>query len=746
MALSLERHIQAKFNDVKRRNGTGEYHYFTVNVNLDTDIVTFRSFELTQLNNNSLTTTAGTGIIIITSLNHGYKDGDLVEIIGAKRTSGIPASTLNGSFTITFISTNQFSYEVNVNAVESIDGGGNTLKTGKGAPFQLQFGDFDDTIGPLQLGFPPENSSDLLNNPTILNPLSMSILDITDVTVGSKTVITSPNHGLSTSILLDVLTISAGNPTIITTSTVHNLVTGDTVVITGANTVPDIPENNIFIVTVLTVTSFSISFSTTGSGNIGIVKVGGDKIKLYNLILNPVLEESNTSNIFLCEPHLSDPVNKIEIDYESFFVESTSIAGAYMGTSKIIVNHTGHGFNTVTNITDNGAGKVKVTTLLDHGFIGTIQTITVINNGGLNLAEITVVGHGLNTGDSVTIDGSDSIPLIDGKHFITKISNDVFTIVSVGGVTTPGTTGTLKNGDQVTLSSTDSVPKVDGSYNRIEYLSPTEFNILNNDPEDIFPTGLSTDGTTGVVGVNNEVLLYRAEGDPIESTHIGGIRISEINNNKRPVNRIIDENNYEIIIPDEYSDEIITGGGNSMRVSSEKHGLNFKQTNTSDGERLYRAITLEGENYSFLTSPGLGTVSNSESIPDVFAKMIWVEPPGIMTFSSYVSEAKVFDESPLPELSEMRFTVRAHGNRLYNFNDVNYSFSLKIVEYLDQLKDVGMSTQRGVRDYSSGSGEPLNVGLGKLGSDSKTSRETGPNKVQEMFARRGAGGTLPGNG
>lgn len=745
-ALSLERHLIGKFRDVKRRNGSGAFHYFTVDVNLDTDIVTCRSFELTQLPNNPLTTTAGTGIITITSNNHGYVDGELVEIIGARRTSGIPASTLNGSFIITFISTNQFSYEVNVNAVESIDGGGNTLKTGKGAPFQLHFGDYTDTIGPLQLGFPVENSSELLNNPSVSNPLSMSTLDITDVTVGTKTVITSPSHGLTTAILLDVLSIAAGNPTIITTTTAHNLITGDVVVITNTNTVPEIPANNNFSVTVLTTTSFSISFSTTGSGSSGVVKFGGDKIKLYNLILNPVLEESNTNNIFLAEPHTSDPTNKIEIDYESFFVESTSIAGAYMGTSKIVVNHNAHGFNTVTGIENNGSGKVKITTQLNHGFIGTITTITSIVDGGTNIATVTVTAHGLNTGDDITIEGSDSTPSIDGNHFITKLDNDSFNIVSVGGVTVPGTTGTVKNGDKVTLTGTDSVPTVDSTYNRIEYVSDTEFNILNLDPNDVFPTGLTTPGTTGIVGVNNQVILYRVEGDPIESTDIGGITISEINNNKRPLNRIIDDNNYEIIIPDEYSDEIIVGGGDSVRVSSEKHGLNFIQSNTSDGERLNRSITLEGENYAFLTSPELGTVSNSESIPDVFAKIIWVEPPGIMTFSSYVSEAKVFDDSPLPELSEMRFTVKAHGNRLYNFNEIDYSFSLKIVEYLDVLKEAGLSTQRGVKDYSSGSGEPISVGIGRLQGDKPINRSTAPTKVQEVIARRSGGGTLPGNG
>ena len=50
---------------------------------------------------------------------------------------------------------------------------------------------------------------------------------------------------------------------------------------------------------------------------------------------------------------------------------------------------------------------------------------------------VTVTGHGLASNDTVVIEGSNSVPSIDGTHVITKTGNDAFTIPVT--VTTAGT-------------------------------------------------------------------------------------------------------------------------------------------------------------------------------------------------------------------------------------------------------------------------------------------------------------------
>lgn len=63
---------------------------------------------------------------------------------------------------------------------------------------------------------------------------------------------------------------SMANPTVVTTTVSHNLVTGDAVNITGSNSTPVINGN--WIVTVLSSTTFSIPINVTGAGTAGVLK------------------------------------------------------------------------------------------------------------------------------------------------------------------------------------------------------------------------------------------------------------------------------------------------------------------------------------------------------------------------------------------------------------------------------------------------------------------------------------------
>lgn len=63
----------------------------------------------------------------------------------------------------------------------------------------------------------------------------------------------------------------------------------------------------------------------------------------------------------------------------------------------------------------------------------------VISNTLANPTVVTSYGHGLQTGDSITISGSNSTPTIDGARTVTRISDDTFSVPV--NVTTAGTAG-----------------------------------------------------------------------------------------------------------------------------------------------------------------------------------------------------------------------------------------------------------------------------------------------------------------
>jgi hypothetical protein len=706
-ATSLTKELIDKFGTKKRRDGTGQFHYFDVKIDLDTDIVTLRSFIINDITNNPVSTSEGSGIVTITSPNHGFVNGELVEMIGVKKTGGIPSATLNGSFNITFVNTSQFSYEVNINAIKSVSEGGNEVKTGKQAGMQLLWGIYKDVIGPLNLGYPNENSSDRMN--TVLeDPFTTKTLQITDVSVGDPVVITSPNHGLLTSTNLVIIGITAGNPTEITISTSHGLETGDEIIISDSDSTPLIDSTITYKVTVTSVTKFTIPLNINTQGTTGTLKIGGEKVLIRNLILLPPLIDANTNEIFLAETNASDPVNKFNIDVFATAVTGESIPDSYIGTSQMTVTHNIHGFNNIISAQDNGGGIVKVTTEQPHVFSGTVRTITSIEASiTINIVEITSAGHGYNTGDNITISNTNSTPVINGIFYITRVDDDMITITLTGSVSGDGTSGTMKNGSQVTITGSNSTPNIDSTYNRIEYISSTEFNIYNNDPEDVFPTGLSTDSTKGILGVSNSVIYYRLKGETEDSVKVAGIKLTGINSKTHEIEEIIDINTYLIRIKDNYATETKDVGGGLSRVFSEKHGMDFKQTNTTDGETLNRSVTLEGENYVFMVVPTLneGTLTSSSGLESIFAKILLSEPPNTLMFNTFLSNAKVYEETPLATLNEIEFQIRNNDGTIYNFNDIDYSFSLEIVEYIDILEESSFSSRRGVVDISSKVGE-----------------------------------------
>lgn len=194
-ASTLQTEIQTEMSLVRRQQGSsngnsviGDYHYFVVTLNIYTDIVTIISLTLTQLGNNPFAVSGGSGVITVTTIKpHGLVSNNQVYIVGANATSGIDSSVLNGFQLITYINTKSFSFQVNVNAAQNVSGGGNLVKIGIQAPFQLLWGDQSNTVAQ-NIGFPLENSSQLIqSNVTSLQNLYQMVINTTTVHGLSRT-------------------------------------------------------------------------------------------------------------------------------------------------------------------------------------------------------------------------------------------------------------------------------------------------------------------------------------------------------------------------------------------------------------------------------------------------------------------------------------------------------------------------------------------------------------------------------
>ncbi len=758
-ASTLTERASLDLSKIKRRNKQGQLHYFSVSVNLDTDVILFDSVITTQLPNNSLSTTSGSTTITVNQNGHGFKTGDRVKMIGVKNLSGITGSLLNGDFEVNVLDFNTFTYETTIRANETKDGGGNTIQTGKDAPFRLLF-NTDNTRIQFNIGFPDENSTDPINSVDPITTKSLEVLDITKISSTKLRITTSINHELDTCNIISISNISTGNTPKITTSTEHGISLPQRVLIRNTNSSPRI--NGTFYV----IPSGPFTFNLVGkgisiAGTTGEILYGGDQIKIFNLRCVPNIN-SVSSGIFFVE-NIPFP-NQFDISFMVDTIDTNSVAETIIGTSQVIVNHPSHGFNNITSITNTAINFASIGTFIPHNFFGYRQNNIDIVDGPstTNTVDINLANHRLSTSDTVIIKNSTTIPIVDGTYKIQVVSLDTIRINFVHSTFTAGQ-GTVIVGDRIPLTKTNSLPRIDGIYNihnrlvitdittgtltstittdvphnwvvgdivsitetnstpdingnhtiqtilsttsfEIDLInsvvSPGNFGIIVNKTRFEIETGviLTSPGINpaGIIMRDHKVIHYRIEPKINSENHIGGLPLSILNGTERPISKLINVDNYLLRVED-FANETVIGGGENVRVSSRIHGFRSIQANTFSGTSegtLYRSISLEGQNYLYLVCPGLDTVLNSSNIPNVFAKILLSESPGLMIFNSFVSTEKEFDY-PIPKLDTLDLKILTPEGYLFNLNDINYALSLEITELADYLENTYVSSQTG---------------------------------------------------
>jgi hypothetical protein len=744
---TLQNEIQSKLNDVKRKNISNDYHYFVSNLDIDTDVVTFTSLNLKQLPNNPFQSSLGSGVILVTFNNHGFYTNDFIYIVGAKAVAGISSSVLNGFQKIIRIDASKFTFEVNVQAAETVIAGGNVVKAGIKLPFQLLWGENNFTVAQ-NIGFPLENSSQLINTNVyrLDNIVQMDIelsyahgfdytynyigenasvgelsggtfnqvgqYQITNlpdstrvrVLVTSETVITSLINNASANYfkfgnkLIPIASYSKYGiqSFLVTTYTTHNYDLKDTNTnITLSNTtdpsisddesydgiysIQSIPSSTTLILpgvlgtqnthttniygtlprkTPLTtwVTNISdvksIEISTTSGGNTTIKQytqitttqphkmIRGNRIMINNLKCTPQL----TSEIIIQSVPTS---TTFLIDILLSNIDLQNSINPYIGTGLISASFPSHNFNTIINI-QNG----PIYDIVDgSGITVPIQSIIITTLNDHNLNEGSVIRL-TGTGQTTVVDPvtQQSIttgvsPSLDGGGYIVNAINtdDTFTLVKVAGTS-------------------------------------SSFTVITPSPI-----------ITGIIGLNNDFYLYDVD-------DIGGIPKTMLNNIRFSIRDIIDENTFTFIAPSVYAITSESGGGSNIYISSLKHGFNGIQTNTKNGI-LTRSINLQGEDYCFISCPQLDTMLNTGGVKNIFSRISLDQPPGYVCFK-YLSNPKHFNTMPLDKLSDLDFSVVNYNSSLYDFNDLDFSFTLQITEVSDATKAFNVSSKRGITDTS----------------------------------------------
>jgi hypothetical protein len=410
----------------------------------------------------------------------------------------------------------------------------------------------------------------------------------------------------------------------------------------------------------------------------------GDSVKFYNVNTTPSLLVVN-SGVFRI--HSIPDNNTFTIDFAStsYNPESITSGSAMAGTREVSVSFPYHGFNKVVHIA-NGFTPKTISGVID-------------NSNGINPSVIvtTTTPHGLVDGDVITLSGTNTQPVIDASGYtVTYVNATSFQIPVLQGITSSGTSGQVNvsnmrvrvttqlphgfvNGDSVRLMQTDSVPSIDGGGYTVTVVALDVFDI-------VFRQGVTTPGTTGIIGMNHKFVLYSV-------SEVGGLVPEVLNNKSYTVREIVDANNFTFLC-DDFATSTERGGGVGIYINSLLHGFNGIQTNTKN-DLLNRSINLQGENYAFLCCPQLATMMNTGNVKNVFARITLDQSPGSMVFA-FLSNPKEFDVVPLDKLSELEFSIVNYDGTLYSFNDLDFSCTLEITEVQDTTEGFNISSKRGV--------------------------------------------------
>lgn len=670
--------IAYQMNRVKRRDGNGIYNYCTVTPSLDTDVIAVANYITKQLPTAPISVTAGSGTIVVNSIDHGFFVGDQVLMISIASIAGITATDINGLVTVTqVLSSDQFTYEIPQRANASVDAGGSTVKTGTPAPFRFLFNTAASKLVE-KIGHHFEDSSEPIGASDPITTYAIPKIASIQNLSGSIRVTCSSNHDLIPTVDYHITNISTGSPSVITTGIPHNLRLTSNVYIKCDTCVPKLDGfypilgtgSNTFVLSTVIITSGATS---------GIMNYTGDKIKFFDFSSIPDVSEKYffVKNV---------TTTTFDVDVNLTYIDDVSVESMIVGTNRITVQQPNHGFNIISSVTGSGGSSAIITTSTNHGKSGHKYTNISASTNISNTVDLVITGHGLTTSQKIHVTQSTTSPSINGDYIIQVVDVNTIRITFVGGVLS-GLVSVFV-GDTVIISDTNSAPAVIGEY-WINVVGPDQFIIDLDVP-------ISSPGNYGIIGRQLSVAIYRMEGTVVGSVNFAGIATTDINGVYFTIARILDLDHYVVYLDSSFASQTVTTGGDSVYVTSEHNGKKKIQYNTIDGTintKLYRSVDLSGEDYIFIVSPGLDCVfvPGGSIDGDIFAIINLNQPPNYRIYDSFVSAPITF----IPLLAKMdgiELSIVRQDGIFYNLNNTDYSISLRITEIAHRLKGTGINT------------------------------------------------------
>ncbi len=120
-------------------------------------------------------------------------------------------------------------------------------------------------------------------------------------------------------------------------------------------------------------------------------------------------------------------------------------------------------------------------------------------------------------------------------------------------------------------------------------------------------------------------------------------------------------------------------GPNAATSLAKKLGFTSDKINVASATSD-QIINLAGENFVFLTIEKFGSIRSTETIQDIFGKIVWNIPPKFICYQGFVANPILFPE-PINNLDRFHVRFRQQDGSLYDFNGIDHSFSVEFYIY-----------------------------------------------------------------
>ena len=188
------------------------------------------------------------------------------------------------------------------------------------------------------------------------------------------------------------------------------------------------------------------------------------------------------------------------------------------------------------------------------------------------------------------------------------------------------------------------------------------------------------------------------------------------------IEKIIDENTYQVKLPKykqvSYSDT--TNGGKTMSITfptraqllfdkpdtigalvgfhnvgqynsltnfsfiNKNTDLYISEVSIDSNKYLNNSINLSGDNYILMTSPIFKESYNTGLVDNIFAKLLLTSDPGSILYNQFIQLGETF-QVPIASFSEWEVSFYDTLNNLYNFGNLEHSYTLEIYEEINKL-------------------------------------------------------------